>query len=416
MEEKKSQHPLLQSYQKHINLSYPQFLAQLGTSGIALQAEGDSITDSNGRTYVDCVGGYGLFNIGHNHAKVAEALAEQLNKKQLLTKPLVSDVSVELAEALAKSAPADLECSFVCNSGSEAIDTSIKLARLNTGRKKIITLEKAFHGFTYGALSASGIRSFKYFFEPLVPEIIQIEFGDTTGLKEFVDEDTAAILLELVQHEAGVRVLPQSFIDAAGEICQRMGTLLMIDEIKTGCGRTGRMFACEHYGIVPDVLILGKSLGGGFMPIGAVLAKSNLWKKFSMCFPMSASSFAWNTLACRAALKTLEIIKRENLIEGCREKGNYLLREVADCVNQFPDVLKRVDGLGLLIGLMGNSKRITSDLCKSMIEQGILAVPAFGDSSTLMIEPPLVISQGNLERIVDALKAACAKVSVNLKK
>jgi putrescine aminotransferase len=415
MERTADQNPLLEIYEKHINPAYPPFLRQLGLSGVAMKAEGDTITDTDGRTFVDCVGGYGLFNIGHNHPKVAEALTAQLNKKQLLTRPLITDESVGLAEALAEITPEDLNCSFVCNSGSEAIDTAIKLARLNTGRKKIITLDKAFHGYTFGALSASGIRSFKRLFEPLVPEIVQIEFGDLEGLRNNAGKDTAAIILELVQHEAGVRKLPQSFVDEARELCHQQGILLVIDEIKTGCGRTGRMFACEHYNVVPDVLVLGKSLGGGFIPIGAVLARTRLWKKFSMSFPMSASSFAWNTLACTAAKTALEIIRAERLIEGALNKGNHLQRELTACVERFPNILKKADGLGLLIGVVTNGKRITLDLCKHMAEQGVLALPAFGDGSVLMIEPPLVISESNLEIIIHAFRNACERLNVSPK-
>ncbi len=169
---------LFTAYGEFVNSTYPLFLNRLGLNKVAIKAEGCIITDSGGKTYIDCVGGYGLFNLGHNHPKIIHVLTEYLKEKQLLTRPLITEIPVRLAELLAKITPGDLTCSFICNSGSEAIDTAIKLSRLHIGKKEIITARNSFHGFTFGALSASGIPSLKRFFEPLVPDFVHVPFGD----------------------------------------------------------------------------------------------------------------------------------------------------------------------------------------------------------------------------------------------
>ncbi len=398
-------------YSEHINPAYPSFLYKLGLNNIAVRAEGSVITDSKGRTFIDCIGGYGLFNLGHNHPAIIHAISDQLNERQLFTKPLITEIPVMLAESLSKITPGDLTCSFICNSGSEAIDSAIKLARLHSGKRQIIAAENSFHGYTFGALSASGISAFKRFFEPMVPDIVHVPFGDIKSLKKIVSDATAAVLLEPVQHEAGVFLPPEGYFQEVQKICDEKGIILILDEIKTGFGRTGEMFTCQQFDIVPDILVLGKSLGGGLMPIGSVIAKKSLWKKFGLSFPMSASSYAWNILACRAAITTIKIILESDLLKDCKRKGRFLLREFRSYVKKYPKVLKSVSGIGLLIGIETVSPRITFELSRGMIQQGILAITTFGNSSVLMIEPPLIISFEQIKKIIHALDLVCERIS-----
>lgn len=404
---------LFESYGRLINPAYPSFLSKLGLDKVAAKAQGATITDSQGKTYIDCVGGYGLFNLGHNNPDIIESVIDQLKEQQLLTKPLISEVQVRLAECIEKITPGDLSCSFILNSGSEAIDCAIKLVRLIRGGKTIITAEKAFHGHTFGALTASGIPSFKRAFQPLLPGFASVPFGDIEALEQSISADTAAVLIEPIQHEAGVLLPPDGYLKKVRELCDEHDLILVLDEIKTGFGKTGRMFACEYYDIVPDVLVLGKSLGGGLIPMGAVVAKSNLWKRFGLSFPMSASSYAGNVLACRAALAAIRYIQEGSLLSECAEKGGMLLRSFRDYVEEYPDILRSANGLGLLIGIVTQNGKIAFELAKEMIRQGVIMVPAFGNSSVLMVEPPLVISFQQIRMVVDSFAAACAKVSNN---
>ncbi|HCO96280.1 MAG TPA: putrescine aminotransferase [Phycisphaerales bacterium] len=402
---------LYESYGRFISSSYPPFLNKLGLNKVAVKAQGATITDSDGKTYIDCVGGYGLFNLGHNNPEIIESLTHQLKEQQLFTKPLISEIQVRMAELIAKIAPGDLECSFILNSGSEAIDCAIKLARLHRGGKTIITAQKSFHGHTFGALTASGIPSFKRAFQPLLPGFISVPFGDIEALERSISLETGAVLIEPIQHEAGIFLPPDGYLQKVRKLCDEHNLIMILDEIKTGFGKTGRMFACEHYNVVPDILVLGKSLGGGLIPTGAVVAKSHLWKRFGLSFAMSASSYAGNVLACRAGISAIRYIQRVNLPADCAEKGKMLLRSFRDYVAEYPDILRSADGLGLLIGIETQSPRIALELAVEMIRRGVILVPAFGSSSVLMVEPPLVISFKQIRAVVDSFAAACVKVN-----
>ncbi|MHC4324793.1 MAG: aspartate aminotransferase family protein [Planctomycetota bacterium] len=406
---------LFESYGRLINPAYPSFLNKLGLNKVAVKAQGATITDSEGNIYVDCVGGYGLFNLGHNNPDIIESLTDQLKEQQLLTKPLISEVQVRLAECIEKITPGKLSCSFILNSGSEAIDCAIKLVRLHKGKKTIITAQRSFHGHTFGALTASGIPSFKRAFQPLLPGFISVPFGDIEALKESITADTGAVLIEPIQHEAGILLPPSSYLQEVRKLCDENDLILILDEIKTGFGKTGRMFACEHYNVVPDILVLGKSLGGGLIPTGAVVAKSHLWKRFGLSFSMSASSYAGNVLACRAGISTIRYIRQGSLLADCVEKGKMLLRSFRECIEQYPDILRSANGLGLLIGIETQSGKIALELIKEMIRQGIIVVPAFGNSSVLMVEPPLVISFQQIRAVVDSFATACVNVNEALK-
>lgn len=406
---------LFESYGRLINPAYPSFLNKLGLNNVAAGAQGATITDSQGKTYIDCVGGYGLFNLGHNNPDIIESLTDQLKEQQLLTKPLISEIQVRLAECIEKITPGELSCSFILNSGSEAIDCAIKLVRLHRGGKTIITAQKSFHGHTFGALTASGIPSFKRAFQPLLPGFISVPFGDIKALERSISPETGAVLIEPIQHEAGILLPPDGYLQKVRKLCDEHSLIMILDEIKTGFGKTGRMFACEHYDVVPDILVLGKSLGGGLIPTGAVVAKSLLWKRFGLSFPMSASSFAGNVLACRAGLAAIRYIQEGSLLADCAEKGKMLLRSFRDYVREYPNILRSADGLGLLIGIETQSGKIAFELAKEMIRQGIIVVPAFGNSSVLMVEPPLIISFQQIRAVVDSFAAACVNVSGTLK-
>jgi len=402
---------LFESYGRFISSSYPVYLSKLGLNKVAGKAQGATIIDSEGKTYIDCVGGYGLFNVGHNNPDIIESLIDQLQEQQLYTKPLISEIQVRMAECIAKIAPGELTCSFILNSGSEAIDCAIKLVRLHKGPKTIITTQNSFHGHTFGALSASGIPSFNRGFQPLLPGFVNVPFDDIEALERSISSETAAVLIEPIQHEAGIILPSDDYLRKVRSLCDEHNLLLVLDEVQTGFGKTGRMFACEHYDIVPDILVLGKSLGGGLIPAGAVVANNHLWRRFSLSFSMSASSYAGNVLACRACISVIRYIQQGSLLEDCAEKGKMLLSSFQECVVDYPDILRSANGLGFLIGIETESGKIAFELAQEMIRQGVLMVPAFGKPSVLMVEPPLVISFRQIRTVADLFTEACAKVS-----
>ena len=402
--------PIFDAYGKYISPTYPAFLKKLGLDRVAAKATGATITDSAGRTYIDCVGGYGLFNLGHNHPEVVKALKEQLDKEQLFTRPLITDVAVELAEKMVEITSGELTCMFLCNSGSEAIDSAIKLARLCTRKPEIITAENSFHGYTFGALSASGILSFKKLFEPMVPGVRHVPYGNVKALKDTINEKTAAVLLEPIQHEAGILLPPEGYLAEVRRLCDNRSVLLILDEIKTGFGKTGSMFAYEHFQATPDILVLGKSLGGGLVPAGTLVAKPWVWRKFGLSFSMSASSFSGNVMASRAALTAIRIFQENGFLNNCREKGIALLKGLREKAVEHTELIKDVSGLGFLLGIELNPPYKALGLAREMIQRGVLALPAYGNPSVLMIEPPLVISSGQIDAVIHALAGALKKL------
>jgi putrescine aminotransferase len=392
------------AYAEFVNPAYPNFLGRLGIHRIASRAEGCIITDSAGTEYLDCSAGYGIYNLGHNHPAIVTSLISRLESFAQHTRPFITSTYPELASALAFVAPKGLSSLLLCNSGSEAIDSAIKLARLNTRREKIITAERSYHGYTIGALSASGLERLKRPFGRLLPGFIQVPFGETSAIESAIDKETAAVLLEPIQHEAGPRCAPDGYLERVQELCARNGSLLIIDEVKTGFGKTGTFFAVEHDGIVPDILALGKSMGGGLVPVGGLLGKRNLWKKLGMSIGMSASSYAGHALACCAAMKTVELLSAEGFLLECRHKAQFMHDGLQKISRLYPSLVNRVSGRGFLAGLRFPSSQISHGVCREMISRHVLVFQAYGDPSTVMIEPPLVISREQIQKMLDALR------------
>jgi len=397
-------------YAGHVNPSYPDFLRRLGLVNIATRAKGVYITDSLGNNYIDCTAGYGLYNLGHNPPQIVEALIEQLRSDIPLTKPFITEIQSEFARRITALAPEGLNYVFLCNSGSEAVDSALKLARLASRRKKIIAANGSFHGYTFGALSATGIKKFRLPFGPMVPDIEFINYGDLDCAAQAIDHETAAVILEPIQHEAGVNVPPEDYLSGIRKLCDQTGTLLIIDEVKTGMGKTGHLFASTANGARPDILVLGKSLGGGVIPSGAILATNELWQRFSLSFPMSASSFAGNALACRAAVATLDTFTDTDILDNCRANGQILAEFLATICEKYPHHVSGTAGQGLIHGLRLVNPRIAFELSKQLVQRGVLAITAFGNGAELMIEPPIVISTAELTQVTRAIENALDEI------
>ncbi len=400
---------LLESYGRHVNRPYVSFLQRCGLDFEVGRALGAVIEDRSGQQYIDCVGGYGNLNIGHNHPRVVERLTRLLHEAKPLGWPFISETHVELAEALAKLAPAGLECCLFVNSGSEAVDSALKLARLATGRAEVICCDGAWHGFTLGALSVSE-PDMRRSFGNLLPGVKRVPYGDSRAAAAAITADTAAIIVEPIQSESGAIAPPARYLCDLAAVCNQSGALLIVDEIKTGMGKTGRMFVCEFDQADPDVLLVGKSLGGGLMPIGALVANRKWWAKFGLSFAMTSSSSAGNGLACAAALAAIEVIQSENLCSNAEQQGWRLLQSLSDLALAYPTLLRGVTGRGLLLGLHTASLKVASMIAAECLRRGVLIMPAFLDRSSLLIEPPLCISTNQIDLVAAALKEACAAV------
>ena len=398
---------LLDVYKRHLNPNYADFAAQLGLATTIARAEGALLWDREGRSYIDFVAGYGVFNFGHNPPWLLDALHGELDQHPLWNRPFLSAPLAELAQALTRRVPRGLSRLFLCSSGAEAVESAIKLARLATRRQEIVSAEGSFHGFTLGALSVSGIPAQSRPFRPLLPQVRHVPYGDVEALSQAVTDQTAAVLLEPIQAEIGAATPPSGYLAAAREVCKSTGALLLVDEVRTGMGRTGPLFAVEAERITPDVLILGKSLAAGIVPIGAIVAQDDIWGRFGLSFSMTASSFAGNRLACVSALATLAAIDREAVLETSQRTADRLQTALARIAAQQPNAVKRLTGRGFLYGLHFADFRQAAQVVRQCIGQGLLIASAFCKKSCILLEPPLTIEPEQLTKGIQILERAC---------
>src|SRR5579863_7246934 len=361
-----------------------------------VRGAGALLWDADGREYIDCVGGHGVANIGHGRTEIAAALA--LQAQRLITCPEIvyNDVRARLLERLAQITPDGLSRFFLCNSGTEAVEGALKFARLATGRTGIVATLRGFHGRTMGALSATWEPHYREPFAPLVPGVTHIRYNDIASAENAITHETAAVLLELVQGEGGVHIATQEYIHRVAELCHERGALLIIDEVQTGFGRTGRLFACEHYGLTPDILCLAKSMAGG-IPMGAICLGSRVIESGRIHSGVHGSTFGGNPLACAAALETLAILEREQLPARAAESGVYLLERLQSL--HLP-LMREVRGLGLMIGIELRTR--VQPYLEALLERGILALPA--GPNVIRLLPPLVITRTQIDHVVEQIQ------------
>jgi acetylornithine/LysW-gamma-L-lysine aminotransferase len=358
---------------------------------VIVRGQGALLFDIDGVEYLDCAAGHGVANLGHAHPKVAEALYKQASTLITLFESFPNDKRAALMKKLT-SLVDGLDRVFLCNSGTESVEAAFKFARISTGRKNIVAAMRAFHGRTYGSLSATFNKKYREGFEPLVPGFSHVPYNNTEALEKAVNEETAAVILEVIQGEGGVYPATTEYIHAARQICDRRGALLIVDEIQTGFGRTGKLFAIQHFGVVPDLLACAKSIAGG-VPMGALLIGHNVK---NLTPGVHGSTFGGNPLACAAALAALDVIEEENLARQALVKGAYLVDKLRriDTPN-----LREVRGKGLMVGV--EMKQKVAPYIKALQDKKIIALNA--GMTVIRLLPPLVISYGQIDHLVDVL-------------
>jgi len=400
----------LARHARYVNAPYVRFLERLGLDLDIVRAVGAAVTDASGRRYVDCIAGYGNLNVGHNDPRVIGAAVAELTSSHPYNLPFLSDAESRLAERLAVVAPGDAECSLIVSSGSEAVDSALKLARLATGKAGVIAAHGAWHGFTVGALSVSE-PAMRRGFDPLLPGVAHVPYGDATAVAEAIDGQTGAVLIEPIQAESGAVVPPDGYLRELAATCEEHGVVFVLDEIKTGIGKTGRLFDCEHEGVTPDVLLCGKSLGGGAMPIGALVARRPLFAKVGLSFPMSASSAAGNAPACAAALATLDVVRSDDLCGRAATSGALILETLRELAAEATPLVTGASGRGLLLALHTDSLRTATEIVRACIRRGVLVANAFCDRTRILVEPPLCIADDDVETVRSALRESVREVA-----
>jgi len=356
---------------------------------------GSHVWDIDGREYIDCMGGYGVAIVGHQNKRVAKAIKEQVDKIITVHSSLYNKTREEFLKTLIGLAPKGLTQVHLNNSGAEAVEAAIKFARKFTGKKGMVAMKGSYHGKSLGALSLTFNPKYKKAFEPLVEKVSFASFGDIESLRNTIDKDTAFIILEPIQGESGINVAPDGFLQDVRKLCDEKGILLIFDEIQAGLGRTGRLWACDHWNTSPDILCLAKGIAGG-VPMGATLVRADILA--SMSKGEHSSTFGGNPLSCAAGIATLAALTEDGLIENAEKMGK-LFKEGLEKLKEKHTMIREIRGKGLMIGV--EMKFEVKDILMNLMKEGVLML--YSGRNILRILPPLVISKEDITKVLQAL-------------
>lgn len=423
----------------YVNSGFKTLLSVVGFDRSFVRAEGTSLYDENGERYLDFLGGYGSLPFGHNPKRIIDAVmrVHEAMRPNFLHAQL-SPLQAALAHDLAQVTPGDLQMTFFCNSGTEAVESGLKLARGAKGQGVFIHCTGAFHGKTLGSLSVGGREKYKKPFEPLLSGTVEIPFGDAEALERALSSyETAAFIVEPIQGEGGVVVPPQGYLREARELTRKHDALLILDEVQTGFGRTGTLFACEREGVVPDILCMAKALGGGVMPIGATIATRKVWEKayggLSRAV-LHTSTFGGGALACAAGLASVNEIVSGKLWERAESLGNYFLSQLMTLKERYK-AIQEVRGRGLLIGVEfkkpvgglanaltgGTLGKAAEEYYASLVaselfrKHHILTAYTLNNPNVMRLEPPLIVEKEDIDRVLNAFEDVLSKNTSFLK-
>ena len=369
---------------------------------VLASGKGALLFDENGKEYIDCASNVGVSNIGHGQESVAKAMYEQYLELGNCYSMFYTPVRARLAEKLVNLAPGNLNKVFFCNSGAEAIEAALKFARATTGKQEIIAAMRGFHGKTMGALAATWGPEYQKPFAPMLPGLKHVPYNNFDKLEAATGENTAAVLLEPVQGEGGVRVGDKLCFQKIRDLCDAKNILLIMDEVQTGFGRTGTMFACEQF-VLPDILCLAKSLAGG-IPMGAVICN----EKVKVPVKSHTSTFGGNPTACAAALASIDIIENEELANKAKSLGNHFLTGLRSIKSKK---IREIRGLGLMIGI--ELKEKAGPYVQKLMDNGVIALLA--GATVIRLLPPLVISENEIDKVVSILDEILSKVKLSQK-
>ena len=357
-----------------------------------VRGEGACVWDEAGREYIDCVAGVGVANVGHCNPAVVKAVQEQAARLITCSELFYNDARAKCLERLKRITPEGIDRFFLCNSGTEAVEGAIKFARMATGRKRVVAAMRGFHGKTLGSLSATWERKYRDPFAPLVPDFAHAPYNNIDEFEKAIDGETAAVILEPVQGEGGVRPASAEFFRAVRKACDDRGTLFIIDEIQSGFGRTGRMFACEHFGVLPDILTMAKGIAGG-VPMGAIGINRRVGELEKQSH---TSTFGGNPLACAAAAAAIDFMLDRDLPRQAAENGDYFMQQLRAIGSSR---IREIRGLGLMIGV--ELKEKAGAFAQAMLREGVLVLLA--GTTVLRFLPPLVITREQINTVVSAL-------------
>jgi len=378
--------------EKEVEIIEQQFAADIYARKnlVVEKGKGALLWDKNGREYIDCMGAYGVAVVGHCHPKVVEAIKHQSEMLLACHNSLYTEARSQFLKKLFAIAPSALRKAFLCNSGAESVEAALKIARRATGKTDVVAFVGAYHGKTFGALSGTWNARYRIPFQPLVPGFTHVPYGKTDAVSSAITDKTAAVIVEPIQGEGGIKVPPTDFLKELRELCDKKNILLIFDEVQTGFGRTGKNFACEHSGVTPDILCLAKAVGGG-LPLGVTLAKEGIMA--SMKRGEHSSTFGGNPLVCAAGSAAIDVLVEENLAERASTLGQYLMERLEETHGKY-SLIREVRGMGLMIGV-----ECRFDIYNVLVgtqSKGVIILDA--GRNILRFLPPLVITREQLDR------------------
>jgi putrescine aminotransferase len=414
------------NFAEHFNKGWLEYRKSVTEAGDWAATEwtgsGAIFRDVLGREYIDCLGGYGLLDLGWSHPEVIDNVRAQLNRTPMPSQELIDPLRGVLARLMALITPGDIKYSFFAASGTEAIEGAIKLAKLYTRRNGFIAALKAFHGKTMGSLSMLGKADYRQPVGALYGgPVYHVPFGDADAVERQLDTcrqvgvDIAAVLMEPIQGEAGAIVPPDDFWPRLREMTRRYGVLLIADEVQTGLGRTGKLWGVDHWNVEPDIIAVAKSLGGGVMPICAFCSTEEIWQVMMHPNPfIHTTTTGGGALACSAAIAAINITLRDRLWEQAAAKGGYIISKLESLAAQYPHIYEKITGRGLLIGMHFKDAAVGYKVAAGLFKRGVLVAGTLTSAHTIRIEPPLIITYEQIDVMLDRLSDTLAEVSETL--
>lgn len=411
----------VENFANHINKGWLQYRKSMTVAGdfasVEWTGQGSILTDSRGREFIDALGGFGLYSAGIRHPRIVDAVRAQLDRSPQYSQEMLDPLRAHLAKVLANLLPGDLQYGFFINSGTEAVEGAMKLAKLHTGKSGFIATEKAFHGKTLGALSLMGKATYREPLLPLLSGVRHVPYNDADAVEQAiksaqqVGDGIAAVIAEPVQGEAGAIVPSDNYWPRLREICDKYGVLLIADEVQTGLGRTGTLFGVDHWNVVPDIICLGKALGGGVIPCSGFFASAKVWECMEPNPFMHSTTTGGNPVACAAALAYIDVLLSEDLAGQAREKGEYIMARLAEMQKKYPQILSKVTGKGLLIGMEFPSDEMGWNVASGCFTRRVLTAGTFINAKTIRIEPALNISYELIDEMLKRLEDVFAEIA-----
>ena len=414
----------LEGFDDYVSPGWLKYRKSVSTDAAVLEWHDEGSIDYglNDEEFIDFLGGFGIYTFGHRNQEILETVEAQLKHQALHSQELLDPLRSYLAKAVAEITPGDLQYSFFTNGGAEAVEMSLKLARIATGGRWYISTVGAFHGKSMGAISVGGKGSYREPYLPMIQQVQHVEYGNAEDMRKAianlqeVGEKVAGIILEPVQGEAGIKLPPEGYLQEVRKIADEFGVALIFDEIQTGMGRTGKIWASEWSGVTPDIMTFGKSFGGGIMPITGIVFTKKMWVQQLIDNPwlLGSPTFGGNPLACSAALSAIRYMIKYDIPQQAFEKGEYLIPKLKEYAKKYPQLIQEVRGIGLMIGIEFNTTDIGYAVSKGLFSRGVMTAGTLVNAKTVRMEPPAIVTYEQIDTVLKRFGETLEEISKKL--